>query len=262
MIEKIHMTYSNFIIFKSLIVKETKRFLKVYNQTLISPVVTSFIFYMIFILAAGEHRTSINGIKYETFIGSGLIIMTMMQQAFANTSSSLTISKMNGTFIDYLVTPISCNSFITAFCTAAMIRGITVGILMFGIMFFILKISIQNPLMFVFITLIGIYILAILGLLAGILSESFEQMTSFTTYFITPLSFLSGTFYSVKELPTYLEKMNYVNPFFYIIDLFRYSITGYHDSDIMVGVIVLTTFLSALYVAAYFIIKTGYKIQS
>ena len=256
------MSYSNIIIFKSLIAKETKRFMKVFNQTIISPVITSMIFYMIFILAAGESRGAINGIKYQNYIGSGLIIMTMMQQAFSNTSSSITISKMNGAFVDYLITPISPNNFINAFCTAATLRSMIVGGIIFSIMQYLLDFQIHNLLMLIFMSLLGSYLLSLLGLLAGFVSESFEQMTSFTTYFITPLSFLSGTFYSVKDLPSYLEKINYVNPFFYVIDLFRYSLTGQHESNMLIGISFLTCFSLALYLVAYIIIKTGYKVQS
>lgn len=256
------MQTSNLIIFSCLIKKEIKRFLKVYQQTIITPIITGTIFYLIFILANDSNLLYVHNIPYKLFISSGIIAMTMMQQSFANSSSSITSSKIMGNFIDYQIAPISENCFIFAFTLAASIRGILVGIIILLVMNFFININIYDWLLLIFVAMIGNLILAILGVIAGIVSNSFEQMSSFSTYFIMPLSFLSGTFYTIKKLPLILEKFNYANPFFYIIDIFRYSLTGYHDSNITFGVIYLILVFLILYSIAYLMIKSGYKIKS
>lgn len=251
----------NFSGFSGVYHKEVKRFLKVYNQTLIAPIINSLLFLAIFTLAIGKKITVINNIPFEIFMASGLIAMIIIQNAFANSSSSITMSKVLGHIIDFLIPPLSAISLTIAICLAAATRGIIVGILSFFAIKIFVPISIYNiPITLIYFIETGIA-LGTIGLLCGLYANNFDQMSAITSYVITPLSFLSGTFYSVTTLPPLWQSVSYFNPFFYMIDGIRYGLTGYHDSNLLIGLIILTTLNISLILISIIWIKSGYRIK-
>lgn len=223
----------------NLTLRETLRFLRVYNQTIIAPAISALIFLAVFVLAIGFSAPDIHGIKFINFMGYGLIIMNIVQNAFANSSSSLIISKVMGYIIDILVPPFNGLEIVIALSLGAIFRGILVGLVVTICLLPFVEFTIFHPLLLIFFTIASCMLLGQLGILTGIISNSFEQNTAVTSYIISPLSFLSGTFYSVEKLPLILQKINYFNPFFYMIDGFRYSLTNYADSNITIGIYLL-----------------------
>lgn len=242
--------------------KEVHRFLKVYHQTLFAPVISALTFFFIFALSLGTHLHEVGGISFTKFMAAGLIIMSITQNAFANSSSSILMSKITGTIIDYIVPPIPPTGFILAYVFGGITRGLMVGLLVALALSFLVDVQVYSYFYLLCISLLASLFMAILGTIAGILSNSFDQMAAITTYLITPLSFLSGTFYSVKELPHILLKLNLYNPFFYIIDGFRYSLTGYSDADPQTGLYLLLLISLISYAILHRMVKTGYRIKS
>ena len=242
--------------------KEVWRFLKVYNQTLVAPVITSLLFLAVFQLSIGNHVNKVNGIPFDQFMASGLIIMMVVQQAFANTSSSLTMSKVIGMIIDYLMPPISAGEMILAMVSAAIVRGFSVAIIGGITLYFFVPFGVEHFFVALFYLVTASVFLALLGLLTGILSETFDHLSAITSYIITPLAFLSGTFYSIKSLPEFWQKVAHANPFFFMIDGFRYGITGVSDGDIKLGGIVILSCCAVLWFVIYKLIKSGYRLKS
>jgi len=242
--------------------KEVHRFVKVYNQTLLAPVVTSLLFLAIFNLAMGNHIASVGGVPFGVFMGSGLIIMSVVQNAFANTSSTFIMGKVMGTIIDYLMPPLSAGEIIFSSVMAAVTRGVIVGLLTTLAVWVFIDLPFMHPLYALFYLIAASMVLALLGILTGIISESFDQMSAVTSYVITPLSFLSGTFYSVKNLPVILYHLSHANPFFYMIDGFRYGITGYHDGSLAVGFWMMIMTIIILWTVVYQLLARGYRIKS
>ncbi len=235
----------------SLTLREVKRFMKVYNQTLITPAISALIFLAVFVLAIGSERRDINGVKFINFMGYGLIIMSIVQNAFANSSSSFIMSKIIGYISDILTPPLGSKEIIIAFTFGAVLRGLIVGILVTLSLLPFVEFTLHHPFLLVFYVLASCTLLGKLGILSGMIANSFDQYSAITSYLITPLSFLSGTFYSVKDLPVILQQINMFNPFFYMIDGFRYCLTDKTDGNIMVGI----GFLAIANILLYFILE-------
>lgn len=243
--------------------KEVRRFIKVYNQTLFAPVVTSLLFLAVFSLAiSGRSNHSIGGVPFQQFMTAGLIMMSVVQNAFANTSSSLIMGKVLGNIVDYLMPPISSGEMVTAMVMGGVTRGLAVGVLVGLSIWLFIPLHVHHWGYVFFHIIAASMLLALVGVLSGIIAESFDQMSAITSYVITPLSFLSGTFYSVKDLPSFWHTVSHYNPFFYMIDGFRYGMTGYHDGPLAAGCIVLTISVIALWVTAHILIKKGYRIKT
>lgn len=249
--------YGTWTLFK----KEVWRFLKVYHQTVFAPVVNALLLLAIFALSLGERVHSVGNVPFREFMAAGLIMMVAMQNAFANSSSSLTMGKILGHIIDYLIPPINAAGFLSAFVCAAILRGILVGIVAFAAISFFVPLSFHNLFYTIFCLIFASMFLALMGVLCGILSESFDQMSAITSYFITPLTFLSGTFYSTKNLPEFWQAVAHFNPFFYMIDGFRYGLTGYHDGSILVGAITIISINIIFIFINYYLLKIGYRIK-
>ncbi|MDX1949493.1 MAG: ABC transporter permease [Rickettsiales bacterium] len=251
-----------------LYVKEVKRFLSVYNQTIIAPLVNSLLLLTIFSLAIGGRVGEVEGIPFKQFIIPGLIMMTIIQNAFANTSSMLTFGKVLGTIIDLLLPPLSPKEVTIAMTLGGVTRGIFSGlavVLAVIILSFFdetIKISVHNWSLMIFYIFFSSLLLSLFGMLAGIFCDTFDKMSFYTNFIITPLSFLSGTFYSIKNLPEFWQKFNHFNPFFYMIDGFRYSLTGHNDFPIYHGIIMLLICNLILYFVVYTLIKKGVRIKS
>lgn len=245
----------------TLYLKEVHRFMKVYNQTLLAPVVTSLLFLAVFTLALGHNTPMIGDIHFNQFMASGLIMMSIVQNAFANTSSSFTMGKVIGTIVDYLTPPLSPGELVFAMVMSGVTRGLIVGILTYGALLIFIPLPIHAYIPLLFYVFAASTLLALMGLLTGILAESFDQMAAITSYVITPMAFLSGTFYSIHHLPPFWQHISHINPFFYMIDGFRYGMTGYHDGSLLTGSITLIGSILVIWLIVYQLITHGYRIK-
>ncbi|PZO84020.1 MAG: multidrug ABC transporter permease, partial [Micavibrio aeruginosavorus] len=236
----------NFIGLKTLIGKEVGRFLNVYSQTIIAPLVTTMLYYAVFALAFGGDARIVDGLPYMTFLAPGLIMMTMVQNAFANTSSSLIIAKIQGNIVDILMPPISPGEFFTGFLIGGVLRGLMVGVVCSLAVWAVVGIEIHALWAVVAYAVLGNALLAILGIAGGIWSDKFDHIAAVTNFIVTPMTFLSGTFYSAQQLPGFWQTLVHYNPFFYMIDGFRYGFTGHADGNLMVGLLLLSTLVLLL----------------
>ena len=246
----------------TLLKKEVLRFLKVYHQTVFSPVINIILFLAVFSLSVGSKISEIQGVSFAVFMSAGLILMAAMQNSFANSASSFVVSKIMGHVVDVLIPPLGAFEILFAFTIGAILRGIAVAIVAY------LTILIFVPLHFyslgcaIFYLLFACMFLGLLGVLCGVISSSFDHMAAMTSYVITPLTFLSGTFYSTNSLPEFWRHVSHFNPFFYMIDGFRYGLTGHHDGNLLTGVIFILSINFVLGLILFFLIKKGYKIKN
>ena len=250
----------NFIGSYTLLSKEIQRFLKVYQQTIVAPAFTSLLFLLV-INVAVEERTNY-AFNYIDFLAPGLIIMGMMQNAFANTSSSLLSSKVAGNIVDLLMPPFNINEIIIVYSMASIIRAFLVGMLTFTLMYPFVNFELLNFTSIIIFSILGSSFLALIGLLAGIWAEKFDNMSAITNFVITPLTFLSGTFYSIEKLKDPFYTISLYNPFYYIIDGFRGAFILVNTESIFNGVIYLTLLNVIMYIICYFVLKSGWKLKS
>ncbi len=243
--------------------REVWRFLKVINQTLLAPVVTTLLFLAILTLSIGgdAHRV-VEGTPYKHFIAPGLIMMAIVQNAFANTSSSLMLSKIQGVIIDLLMPPFTGTEITIGLVMGGVTRGVLVGIVVSIAVFLFIPFSIAHVGLAIFYLVASSLMLALIGLLTGIWSQSFDQLSAITNYVVTPLSFLSGTFYSIRQLPAFWYKVCHLNPFFYMIDGFRYAFTDYSDASVIVGIEVISITNIMLWCLAQNLVSRGYKLKT
>ena len=246
----------------TLLKKEIWRFMKVYHQTLFSPVINIILFLAVFSLAVGDKVKTIEEVPFTLFMSAGLIMMAAMQNSFANSSSSFVMGRVLGHIIDYLIPPLGAFEILIAFTLGAILRGIAVAIVAVVTISFFVELSFYSLMHALFYLLFSCMFLGLLGVLCGIFSETFDQMSAMTSYVITPLTFLSGTFYSTNSLPDFWQKVSHFNPFFYMIDGFRYSLTGYHDGNLLTGMIYIISINIILWFVLLFLIKKGVGIKS
>ena len=252
----------NWIGLRTLYVRESWRFLKVWNQTVIAPMVTTLLFLAILTLALGHEGRMIDGLPYAEFVAPGLIMMAVVQNAFANTSSSLMISKFQGVIIDLLMPPLSAAEVTTAMVAGGVTRGIMVGIFVSAAMAVFVPVDVHSwGLAFAFVVFASI-MLALFGMLAGVFAITFDHVAALTNYVITPLSFLSGTFYSIKSLPGFWYDISHYNPFFYMIDGFRYALTGYSDANPTTGLMVLGGANIVLWAVVQTLYARGWRLKN
>lgn len=252
----------NIIGLQTLIRKEVGRFLNVYTQTIIAPMVTTLLFYAVFALAFGGIARMVGNVPYMAFIAPGLIMMTMVQNAFANTSSSIVIAKVQGNIVDVLMPPLSAREFFTGYAVGGVLRGLCVGVATGVIVYLFVGLTVHSLLSIVAFAVLGTMMLSSLGLAAGIWSEKFDHIAAVTNFVVTPMTFLSGTFYSIEQLPPFWQNLAHWNPFFYMIDGFRYGFIGHADGNVAIGLVVLSVANIALAWLCLWMIRTGYKIKS
>ena len=254
--------YINWIGFWTLYKKETLRFLIVAVQTIISPIVTSLLFLFVLSLAIGNDRGEVLGFSFITFLTPGLIAMQVIQQAFSHSSSSIMISKIQGNIVDILYAPLTAAEITLAINLAACTRCIIIAIVAIIVFTFIVDLRFYNFFYIFIFTLLGSFFLSSIGIIIGLWAEKFDHMASATNFIIVPLSFLSGTFYSIHRLPNILREISEFNPFFHIIDGFRSGFLGVSDGSIKFGLfyLIILSFLS--WFAAYILFKKGWKIKS
>lgn len=251
----------NWIGLKTLLAKEVLRFAKVYLQTLLAPVVSAFLFLVIFAHVFAERGAVFDGVTYTEFLVPGLIMMSNMQNAFANSSSSLIQSKVTGNIIFILVTPLSPLEIFIAFVGAAVIRGVLVGLVVYVVAIFFVPLTPDHPFYVICMAILSSAVLGALGIVAGMWAEKFDQMAGFTNFIIVPLSFLSGVFYSVHSLPDLWRTVSYFNPFFYMVDAFRYGFYGHSDVSPWLSIAVTLGCLAGVSLISLQLLKRGYKLR-
>lgn len=252
----------NWLGLATMIRREVMRFLNVYTQTVLAPVATSVLFMTVFTLAFGARRGDVGDIPFAEFLAPGILMMVVIQNAFANTSSSIMIAKIQGNIIDTLMPPLSAGEILTGYITGGVIRGIVCASAVMLVVFPWVGIWPHAPGWMLFFALSGSIMLSLLGLLAAIHAERFDQMSAITNFVITPLSFLSGTFYSIERLPPFFQMVSHVNPFFYLIDGFRYGALGVSDSSPWIGVAVTLVLNAALGWLAWQWLSRGYRLKA
>ena len=252
---------SNWLGLYTLYLREVRRFVKVYTQTIIGPVVTTLLFLAVFSLALGRAVTEVNGVPFMEFLAPGLIMMAIVQNAFANTSSSMMISKIQGNIVDTLMPPLSAHELTFGISMGGMTRGIAVGIAVTLVLSVWVPINIHNAGLIVFHAVAASLMLSLLGVIGGIWSDKFDHIAAVTNFIITPLSFLSGTFYSIERLPQLAQTIAHLNPFFYMIDGFRYGFIGQSDAPVLTGMVVVGLMDVALWIVCWRMFDTGYKLK-
>ena len=252
----------NWIGIYSLYVKEVSRFLIVWAQTLLSPLVSSLLFLSVLTLALGNDRGDVLGYSFISFLAPGLIVMSIVQQSFSHSVSSLMIGKIQGNIIDTLMAPLSAIEVTLAIIFAAVTRGLVILIISIVVFSLIVEIHIYS-IFYIFIgALLGTFILGALGFITGLWAEKFDHTATITNFIITPLSFLSGVFYSIERLPDFFQSISKINPFFYIIDICRFGFLGTSDGSIGIGLVYLTILSIIVWLISYYLYKIGYKIKS
>tara|TARA_B100001564_G_scaffold173233_1_gene145785 strand:+ start:1785 stop:2675 length:891 start_codon:yes stop_codon:yes gene_type:complete len=241
--------------------KETLRFLIVFGQTLFGPIVTSILFLLVISLAIGEERANVLGVSYIQFLAPGLIVMQVIQQSFAHSSSSLIMGKMMGTISDIISSPLNSTEVTLAIILASVTRGIIISSISILVFYFAIDLKVYSFGILILYLFLGSFLLGAAGFIAGLHCEKFDHMATITNFFIVPLSFLSGTFYSIEKLPIILQKISLFNPFFHIIDGFRYAVIGNSDGPIFFGFIYLLLLSFLLWIVCFYLYKKGYKIK-
>lgn len=242
--------------------KEVKRFLSVGMQTLMAPVISSLLYLVIFSHVLSGRTEVYPGVGYASFLVPGLMMMGMIQNAFANSSSSLTFSKITGNVIFVLLAPISPLEFFLAFVGAAVVRGLGVGLGVYVAAGLYVGVPIQHPWLLLFFAIAGCGLLGTLGLLAGIWADKFDQVATVQSFVIMPMSFLSGVFYSIHSLPAFWESLSRANPFFYMIDGFRYCFFGFSDVSPVFSLTMMAVELLALCIITLQLLRSGYKLRN
>ena len=246
----------------TLYLKETLRFLNVFGQTIVGPIVTSILFLLVISLALGEDRPSVLGVPFIEFLAPGLISMQIIQQAFSHSSSSLLMGKIMGNIVDLIGAPLSAAEVTLAVIFASVTRALIIAIISIILFSIMIEIEIKNYLFFFTYLFLSSFAMGAAGFIAGLWAEKFDHMATATNFIIVPLSFLSGTFYSVERLPDFLNTLSYYNPFFHMIDGFRYSFINNMDGSVEFGLIYLIIISIILWFIAFQLYKKGYKIKS
>ena len=246
----------------SLYIKEVNRFLIVWAQTLLSPLVSSLLFLSVLSLALGNTRGDVLGFSFISFLAPGLIAMSIIQQGFSHTVSSIMIAKIQGNIIDTLMAPLSATEVTLAIIFAAVTRSMIILIISVIVFSLIINITIYSVAYILVGAFLGSFILACLGFITGQYALKFDHTATVTNFIITPLSFLSGVFYSIDRLPEFFQSISKINPFFYIIDLTRFGFLGASDGSIIFGLIYLTILALLLWLLCWYLYRAGWKLKS
>ena len=252
----------NWIGLRTLYMREIRRFSKVYTQTIMAPVVTTLLFLAVFSLALGGAHRVVAGLPFLQFLAPGLIMMAIAQNAFANTSSSIMVSKIQGNIVDILMPPFTAHELWLALVMGGASRGIAVGLAVGVAMTFFVDLGLYAPGYILFHAFLASVLLSQLGMIGGIWAEKFDHMAAITNFFITPLAFLSGTFYSIQRLPETFQAIAHFNPFFYMIDGFRYGVIGHADGNLIAGLAVMIGINVALWLVCTRMLHNGYKLKT
>ena len=247
--------------FRTLFYKEVLRFWKVAFQTVLAPVITALLYLTIFGHALRGHVEVYPGVEYTSFLIPGLVMMSVLQNAFANSSSSLIQSKITGNLVFVLLPPLAAWEMFGAYVLASIVRGLAVGAGVFIVTIWFIPMSFAAPFYIIAFAVLGSAILGTLGLIAGIWAEKFDQLAAFQNFLIMPLTFLSGVFYSTHTLPPVWREVSRLNPFFYMIDGFRFGFFGLSDINPLVSLSIVFVFFVALATLAMRLLASGYKLR-
>ena len=247
---------------QTLLYKEVLRFWKVAFQTVAGPVLTAMLYLLIFGHALEAHVKVYDQISYTAFLVPGLAMMSLLQNAFANSSSSLIMSKVMGNLVFLLLTPLSYMNWFVAYVGAAVIRGLVVGLGVFAVSALFTEVSFAAPLWIMAFAVMGAALMGTLGLIAGLWAEKFDQLEAFQNFVVMPMTFLSGVFYSIHSLPPFWQNVSHLNPFFYMIDGFRFGFFGVSDASPWLSFSVVGVALAGVSAVAINLLRIGYKIRS
>ena len=247
--------------FSTLFRKEIARFRKVSFQTVLAPVLTALLYLLIFSHVLEDHVQVFPGVRYTAFLVPGLAMMSLLQNSFANSSSSLIQSKITGNIIFVLLPPLSHLEFFAAYVLASVVRGVLVGLGVYAVTAIFVPVPMHNPLWVLLFAFLGSALLGTLGIVAGIWADKFDQLAAFQNFIIMPLTFLSGVFYSIHSLPPFWQGVSRFNPFFYMIDGFRYGFFGASDVSPGLSFVIVGGCLLALSFTALSLLKRGYKLR-
>lgn len=246
---------------RTLLAKEVRRFLRVPGQTLLSPLVTTTLYFVVFGWSLGSRLQEVEGVPYARFIVPGLVTLGVVTNAYLNSASSLFVMKLQGTVVDLLVTPLSHAEVLAGFVAAAVLRGLLVGGVMWLVAGAFSGFHVAHPAFAVLLVLLAAVAFAALGVMTAIWAATFEQVNFFPTFVITPLTFLGGVFYSVRMLPPGLRTLTLANPVFYLVDGVRYGLVGISDAPPLAGLAILVALAAAALAGAYAMLATGYKLR-
>jgi len=249
---------------RTLYIKEVRRFFKVQTQTVWAPAITTLLYLAIFTVALGRAGRTVMGVPFADFLAPGLIVMAMLQNAFANSSFSLLVGKIQGNIVDYLMPPLSTGELIAGLVGAAVTRAFLVGCAVWLVMLLWpgVSVTVRRPELVFYFGLMGALLLSFLGLLTSVWAEKFDHAAAVTNFVVTPLSLLSGTFYSVHQLAPRFQAVSHANPFFYVISGFRAGFLGVSDSPLLIGGLALLALNGALWALCYALLKSGWKIKN
>jgi ABC-2 type transport system permease protein len=252
----------NWLGLAALVRKEIRRFLAVWVQTVGAPAVTTLLFLAVFTLALGRALQVVGGVPFTQFLAPGLIMMAMIQNSFTNSSSSIVSSKMQGNIVDVVMAPLSPLELTIGYGIGGMVRGLMVGTVVALAMSVFVTIDIVHPWHAVFFAMMGSLMLSLLGVVGGIWADKHEQNAAVTNFIITPLAFLSGTFYSIERLPGMWNVAARLDPFFYMIDGFRYAFTGHAEAPIAIGYAIMLAGNLGLGTLAWLMFRSGYRLRA
>jgi len=252
----------NWIGLRTLYGREVHRFATVWTQTILAPVMTSALFMVVFSLAFGARRGSVHGTDFTAFLAPGILMMSVIQNSFANTSSSIMISKIQGNIVDTLMPPLSPGELLSGYALGGVARGSACALATGAVVFPFAGVGLAHPLWALAFILSGSLMLALMGMLASIYAEKFDQLSVITNFAVTPLAFLSGTFYSIEVLPQPFRGISLANPFFHLVDGFRFGAIGTADSDPVLGLCLTLAIDLALGWVAWDWLRRGYRLKS
>lgn len=241
--------------------RETRRFMAVWSQTVAGPLVTAGLFILIFNLAIGPRRGEVMGVPFIEFLAPGILMMSVIQNAFANTSSSIMVAKVQGNIVDTLMPPLNAGELVIGYLLGGIARGVLVAVVILAAMTLGLGMGVEHPFWLLIFVLTGAAVLGGLGLIAGIFAAKFDQMAAITNFIVTPLSFLSGTFYSLEALPPLMQTLSHLNPMFYMIDGVRYGVIGVSDSPPLFGLAVCLGTAVVVITICWQLLRSGYRLK-
>ena len=242
--------------------REVRRFMNVWSQTVMAPLINAGLFLMIFTIAIGSQRGDVMGVPFMTFLAPGILTMTVIQNAFANTSSSLASAKVQGNIVDTLMPPLSAGELVTGYIGGAVVRGALVASVIGVGLAVLLGIGVQSLVWVIVFVLLGSILMGGLGMIAGIYANKFDQLSAISNFLVTPLAFLSGTFYSIEALPPAMQMLSHANPFFYIIDGVRFGMIGVSDSSPWIGLLVVGSACIVVVSICLRWMHTGYRLKA
>jgi ABC-2 type transport system permease protein len=247
---------------RTLLVKEVRRFLRVPGQTVLSPLISTTLYFVVFGYSVGARVGDVHGMPYTRYIVPGLVLLGITNNAFLNSSSSLFITKIQGTIVDLLVAPLGPGELLFGFVSGAMVRGLTVGLLTWAVALAFTGFELAQPALLTLLLLLEAYVFSVLGFLAALWAEKFEQINFFPTFVMVPLTFLGGVFYSIEGLPSPWRQVSSFNPIVYMVDSTRFAFFGRSEFAPWTGVAILLALALASSAAALSLLRRGYRLKT